>query len=365
MFNSIALDVVIGLTFVFLLYSLFASILQEIIAKYLQLRALMLRKALRRLLQDSEFTDKRNLAMRLLAGKKTLKEKEDFVHHFLEYPTIKYLGEGSFFRRPAYIKPETYAEVLVRILRGANYTGLENQMQLIKDNLAADTGVPVKDNDNSNKHLKIDTETHTMFVQMMYESSNDIDKFKSKLVVSFNEMMERAEGWYKKQTRLLLSIIGFVLAASFNVDTIQITKVLIDNKQVRDNVVNTTVANFDKVKQLVGKDTSSPYTQDDLKNISGQITSLNNILGSKKMAEENLVNIHIFGWGITLPNYLSIIGWLITAFAISLGATFWFDLLQRLISIRQAGVKPEEKQAKNDGKSTASTIVENKKLRVG
>ncbi len=44
-------------------------------------------------------------------------------------------------------------------------------------------------------------------------------------------------------------------------------------------------------------------------------------------------------------------GWLITALAISLGAPFWFDMLQKVISIRNAGVRPqdaEREQAKAD-----------------
>ena len=37
------------------------------------------------------------------------------------------------------------------------------------------------------------------------------------------------------------------------------------------------------------------------------------------------------------------LGFVITALALSLGAPFWFDLLKKLVSIRSSGVKPEEK----------------------
>lgn len=33
-------------------------------------------------------------------------------------------------------------------------------------------------------------------------------------------------------------------------------------------------------------------------------------------------------------------GWLLTIFALSLGAPFWFDTLSRITSLRQAGPKP-------------------------
>jgi hypothetical protein len=37
-----------------------------------------------------------------------------------------------------------------------------------------------------------------------------------------------------------------------------------------------------------------------------------------------------------------LLGWLITAFAVSLGAPFWFDLLNKIMVIRST-VKPREK----------------------
>jgi hypothetical protein len=40
--------------------------------------------------------------------------------------------------------------------------------------------------------------------------------------------------------------------------------------------------------------------------------------------------------------YMRVIGWLITGFAISFGAPFWFDLLNKMMVIRST-VKPHEK----------------------
>jgi hypothetical protein len=59
-----------------------------------------------------------------------------------------------------------------------------------------------------------------------------------------------------------------------------------------------------------------------------------------------------FGWNtVTEKTTLSEIpikglGLLITIFAVSLGAPFWFDLLQRFMQVRQAGISPREKGAK-------------------
>ena len=47
-------------------------------------------------------------------------------------------------------------------------------------------------------------------------------------------------------------------------------------------------------------------------------------------------------WVAAVPAHLA--GWLITIFAISLGAPFWFDMLNKAVSIRSVGKAPEEKQ---------------------
>ena len=38
-------------------------------------------------------------------------------------------------------------------------------------------------------------------------------------------------------------------------------------------------------------------------------------------------------------------GWLLTIIAISLGAAFWFDTLNRVVNIRGSGPSPQDKKA--------------------
>jgi hypothetical protein len=45
---------------------------------------------------------------------------------------------------------------------------------------------------------------------------------------------------------------------------------------------------------------------------------------------------------VLLGMWPMLLGWLITASAMSLGAPFWFDILKRFVSIRSAGKAPEE-----------------------
>ena len=55
----------------------------------------------------------------------------------------------------------------------------------------------------------------------------------------------------------------------------------------------------------------------------------------------------------TGPTWAKLIGLLLTAIAISLGAPFWFDLLNKVISIRAAGRSPEEKPKSPEGAAQA------------
>jgi hypothetical protein len=54
--------------------------------------------------------------------------------------------------------------------------------------------------------------------------------------------------------------------------------------------------------------------------------------------------------------WYSVFGWLITALAISLGAPFWFDLLNRLMKLRNSVSIPVA--SKESGKSPGNTPVE-------
>src|SRR5665647_1653992 len=101
MFNSVVLDVVIGLVFIYLLYSLLATIIQEIIATYLGLRAKMLKKGISRMLDDDV-------------------NAKGISDIFYGHPLIKYLGENKSHSNPAYLAAKNFSKVLIDLLRGEN-----------------------------------------------------------------------------------------------------------------------------------------------------------------------------------------------------------------------------------------------------
>src|SRR6476659_1104564 len=109
MFDNVAFEVSIGLVFIYLLYSLLATIVGEIISTACGIRQRLLRIAIERMFNDgyytkidrakksfSNFFEDRWISIKGWARKVLLYEpdefKTSFAGKFYEYPAIKYLG---------------------------------------------------------------------------------------------------------------------------------------------------------------------------------------------------------------------------------------------------------------------------------
>ena len=135
MTGSVALDVVIGLVFIYLLYSLLATVICEIIATYWGLRARNLLYAIGRMLEDSP----KQSETKILALIKQI--KDDVIRLFdtpegpascvfYRLPVIKYLAKNTFHSKPSYITRQTFSKALMEIFR--HYGGDEAASDLEK-----------------------------------------------------------------------------------------------------------------------------------------------------------------------------------------------------------------------------------------
>lgn len=356
MFNNVVLDVFIGLIFVFLLYSLLATILHEFIAKWMNLRARMLQKALRRMLEDDRGsvletglpqigTETKKLFSRFL---KPI-NKGSMLEKFYSHPTIKYLGENKLFSKPSYLHAHNFSQTLIHLLRGKDYDGrTTKESELIWKEL------------KENK-LNINEETRTNLINLFADARQDSFVFKNKLEDWFEETMERASGWYKKQTQTILLIIGFGIAVLFNVDTIAIAKILMKDKKAREQMVQLAMSKQEqygalldstqKVKitktSIINGDTiitsfdstikepiSDKFLETTYNELNKDATDVMGVLGLRGIADKKSKSKYQDSW------LLIFFGWLLTGFAISLGASFWFDLLNKFIKLRENGAKP-------------------------
>jgi hypothetical protein len=360
MFSNLAIDVALGLIFIYLLYSLLASVVQELVARIFNSRARLLTKGLRRMLEEDDHS--KDLGW---FGKFTFFNwfyelgwsvvyffepfrKNPFLKKFYSTPSIRNLGENSATSRPAYISPQIFSQTIVHLLRGSVLEHKGTDAQAVKAALT-----------HNHLHLAPDTREHLL--QLFEDAGHNMAAFRINMEDWFNETMTRASGWYRKQTQTWLLCMGIAIAALFNVDSIAIARILMKDKNVRSQLVQlaasrapgyTAITDTLIRKNVLHKD-SAFFRADTSVRIFVSDTSLigvyallradagdaANVLGISRACVTDTTSGHItMRCGYTHPfqqnGWLIFAGWCITALAISLGAPFWFDLLGKVVKFR-------------------------------
>ena len=236
MFDNVAFNVVIGLIFVYLLYSLLVTILSEMIAARLGFRQRILRVCIERMLNDGYYDQSLNWMQKFSnwLASLFLYERKDFKYtvagRFYASPSVKYLAKNKkthamSFRqsKPSYLTPETFAITMIRLLRdkGLGATDMEKIDYALQFNT-----------------LHFQQETLTYFRGMVKDAGGDVNVFGESLKKWFVEANDRASGWYKRFLTRISLALGLIIAMVFNVDSIRITKTLSKDKDARNQLVN-------------------------------------------------------------------------------------------------------------------------------
>ena len=64
-------------------------------------------------------------------------------------------------------------------------------------------------------------------------------------------------------------------------------------------------------------------------------------LGTLPFGRPGVDSVNAFFASLAETTWCQIVGWLITGLALSLGAPFWFDLLNKLVNVRHSMHKPD------------------------
>ena len=184
-----------------------------------------------------------------------------------------------------------------------------------------------------------DEDLKNVLKQFLREADNNVDVFRVKVQGWYNNVMDRASGWYRRYTQKILVGVGFLIAIVFNADTLSIYERLESDPDTLQKVVNLAEDFVDSKDTLAVNAIADPKFEASLDKLKGlvdnQIETVRSPLG---LGWKNVVWEEV-GWWDAVTKAM---GWIVTALAVSLGAPFWFDLLRKLVNIRSSGNKPEE-----------------------
>lgn len=163
------------------------------------------------------------------------------------------------------------------------------------------------------------------------ETGQILNQFQYEVEVWFDNAMQRASGVYKRNARGVALILGTLIAVGANADTLYIVENL-----SKDSFLRATVNQY--AEKLVTAETA--LTPDRLTGIQEEVDrALNKVPLPIGWEDRKILEINP-NQPIWLAVIKRIFGWLLSGIAISMGSGFWFDLLQKLIGIRNSGGKP-------------------------
>jgi len=284
------LSIIIGLIFVLLLFSMLASTLLELIDAIFALRGRHLRETLENMLGEQ-------------------------ANAFFRHPIFRQMSYAANHRKsispsrlPGWINKTTFSAIVLDIMQARNLGEVAQQVNAMEE-----------------------SETKRLLNFLIRQSGGDLDVFKLKIEHWFDEIMQRATEWYKNNTKWWLFFIGISLAAVFNADTIVIYKSLSANAAARDRIVEM-ADRFEKEHQRVD---SLQLGQKTTAEVEADYLEIRNTF-------KEVVQPLGLGWtdqqgGNSLPWWLiKCAGLLLTGLAVTMGAPFWFEMLRKILAIRNS-----------------------------
>jgi hypothetical protein len=333
-----ALDMAIGLAFIFLLMSLLATTVQEQIAAVLALRSSTLLRGLRNMLENDADAPSGESADAPSAenqpGPST--DPAGLVESLYRHPLIRSLykpgrfvprrktknGEDTLWkygRLPSYIAPRSFALALLDTL--APDAMAPDEAGTPRSSLDVVRAVRTKINEAG-----LPAGVKRQLITLVDEARGDIDAVRKNLEEWFDDSMARVSGWYKRHTQLILLPIALAITLGLNANALTIGDRLWKDTALRAAIVQQAV-----------KASPETVTPDKAADNVDSVRKLGVPLGWTGDADDprHVDLAESFKATVTI-----LFGWVFTIGAIMLGAPFWFDTLSRLSRLRNSG-KPE------------------------
>lgn len=432
----VLLDVILGVFFVFLIFSLITSAINEAIAAALSSRAKWLHKGVRSLFGEQDKGSSHVNAFYQSPFISYLNDKASALHR-----GVSYLPAGAAYRafvthvagtpEPATPIDEAMPLLLSRFpstmlgigdaisalpegseLRkvlealhqqaGADaskfHAGLKTALASITNDDAVQSAkavvalvtqltVHVPDSWQALKarvqELPPGSPIRAVFEDIMRTADGKLEVVERKFETWYKGFESQVSAWYRQKTHLVLAVVGFFVALVMNVDSLDLMRQLSTNDKLRDSVVAQAVAQMEsgKVQTSEGKARDEAFAayrfaqakadRSDAVSSAAALKEAGQLwvayLDKQKKSEESLLaKVKAmesaglqFGWTMKFWDDLAKLDWearllvitqklaglMLTAAALTLGAPFWFDMLQKVAQVRSVGRSLTEREA--------------------
>ena len=343
--DSLVLETVIGLVFVFAVFASVVSVLTEVIARFIGLRGEYLMRGLRTLLDGGgEFS--LNPFQLTSRAPKPDAPVNPLIARVLAQPPLEacadqgampaHAGNAALSNKdrrklPSYLSARSVAQSIIAVVvPDANGTTTMNQIR------AGLADLP-------------DGAAKSALQQLAAQTETDIARFRNDVEHWYDDQMDRVSGWYKRHVRWISLVIGFLLVLAFNLNAVTIARSLYSDEALRGAVVTEAA----DAATCGAKDPALCVS--DLRAEVAKFTGVGLPLGWGTVAACATPSVCTWGQATGLldpttgAGFGSDAGFLLGAFAgwalmvltLLPGARFWFDALSRLGSLRSSGPKPE------------------------
>jgi hypothetical protein len=168
--------------------------------------------------------------------------------------------------------------------------------------------------------------TRRPLLRMLADAGAERDAFRTKLEHWYDDEMSRLTGWYKRRVQRFIIIYGIVLTALFNVDTVSIAETLWRSP----------------VEQAAAAQAAAGAAGGSVAQIDTSVAAIKGLampLGWTPIHEGTAISTDPRHLPATSPGpwLVKLIGLAVTAFALAFGAPFWFDVLGKVARMRNTG----------------------------
>lgn len=346
-----AIDVAVGLVLMYLVLSLLCTTINESIASFFSLRANTLSAALHELIDnvnlkalfdDHGMVNGNKVAAnggKVKASPATSKtadlpDPKDSKQPETSAPTSLWsrLTQSS---EPSYLSGRSVALALIGSIDPKNPTPT---FQQIKDTV---TNLP-------------DSNIRDALLSSILEADGKVDNVRDGMASWFDGAMDRLSGAYKRDLQTISLIVGFVIAAAFNADSLYVGTKLWQDRSLSQMIAQSAPELLKSIPppKAPGNGAAPPAPASDG---PAKPLQLEQAMANIKTAQDELRGLPI-GWaGVKWPGkvcscnalgdwagflLIKILGLAMTAAALMMGAPFWFDLLQKIMNLRGTGDKP-------------------------